>query len=137
MWRKMTEGDLIAHLSQGEVDRFRQSAGFTDAVPEVLSATAGLVRAHVRTAGISVAPSPGTIPEELVGPAADYAVFDLLKRFRLPIGEERRTARKDALEMLQKVAERKLAVEGASEESSATPAVSPVAAPPRPHRLLD
>ena len=137
MWRKPTEGDLVARLSQGEVDRFRQSAGFVDAVAEVLAATAGLVRAHVRTAGIAVSPEPGTIPEELVGPAGDYAAYDLLKRFRLPITEERRGARKDALEMLKRVAERKLAVEGASEEASGTPAVAPLAAPPRPHRLLD
>ena len=138
-WRNLTEVDLLAHLSQGAVDRFRQSAGFADAVAEVLASTAGIVRAHVRTAGISVAPASGTIPDELVGPAADYAAYDLLKRFRLPVGEERRAARKDALEMLQKVAERRLAVEpGVVEDAAGSlAAVSPAVGKATPPHLLD
>ena len=76
----------------------------------------------------------------LVPPALDYAAFDLLKRFRLPIPEDRREARRQAIDLFARVAERKLAVEpdGEGEEAGASPSTAPATGRANPEkRLLD
>lgn len=141
-WRRLTEGDLAAYLSQREVEAYRRSADYTaDAVASILAATGHLVRAHVRSGGVRVSPaSEPAIPEALVPPALDYAAFDLLKRFRLPVPEDRREARRQAIDLFAHVAERKLAVEpdGEGEEAGASPSTAPATGRANPEkRLLD
>ena len=78
------------------------------------------------------------MPSMLLAPAMDYAAFDLLKRFNVPVGEDRRKARADASALFEKVAERKIAVDPADEdEESVSAAATPAAAPATPARLLD
>lgn len=142
MWRALTEGDLAAYLSRTEVDAYRRSADYTaDAVASILAATGSLVRAHVRSGGVRVSPaSAPAIPEALVPPAVDYAAFDLLKRFRIPVTEDRREARRQAIDLFARVAARKLAVEpeAEGEEAGASPSTAPATGRPNPEkRLLD
>ena len=138
-WIKPTRDDLTATTSADEVAAFGGSADFSDAVDAILARTADLVRGYVRAGGAKVPAVPGTIPPSLLAPAMDYAAFDLLKRFNIPVSEDRRRARADAIDLLEKVAERKIAVEPADDEEPAAAAVaaSPVAAPPSPARMLD
>ena len=137
-WIKPTKDDLTATVSADEVEAFGQSADFADAVEGILSRTSDLVRGYVRAGGTKVPATPGTIPPSLLAPAMDYAAFDLLKRFNIPVSEDRRKARTDALALFEKVAERKISVEPAAEaKTAASAASSPVAAPPNPARLLD
>ena len=138
-WIVPTREDLIATTSAEEVAAFGDSAEFADAVAGILARTADLVRGYVRAGGAKVPAQSGTIPPSLLAPAMDYAAFDLLKRFNMPMSEDRRAARTHALAIFEKVAERKIAVEPADEEEAAAAAVaaSPVAAPPNPARMLD
>ncbi len=137
-WIKPTKDDLTATVSADEVEAFGQSADFADAVESILSRTSDLVRGYVRAGGTKVPATSGTIPPSLLAPAMDYAAFDLLKRFNIPVSEDRRKARTDALALFENVAERKISVEPADEaETAASAASSPVVAPPNPARLLD
>jgi hypothetical protein len=138
-WIKPTRDDLTATTSAEEVAAFGDSADFADAVAGILARTADLVRGYVRAGGAKIPAEHGTIPPSLLAPAMDYAAFDLLKRFNIPVSEDRRKARTDAVALFEKVAERKLAVEPADDEEPAAAAVaaSPVAAPPNPARMLD
>ncbi len=73
-----------------------------------------------------------------MAPAMDYAAFDLLKRFDIPINEDRRKARTDATELFNRVAEGKMAIEPEDDpEGASAPAAAPAAAAPHPERLLD
>ena len=92
-WTKPTRDDLTATVSAEEVDAFGDSADFADAVSGILSRTTNLVRGYVRAGGAKVPAEPGTIPPSLLAPAMDYAAFDLLKRFNIPVSEDRRKAR--------------------------------------------
>ncbi len=136
-WRTLTDDDLVAYLSQREVAVYRASAGSDDVVRPTLEATTSLVRSYVRTAGVRLAAAENEIPASLVPPAIDYAVYDLLKRFRLPVGEDRRTARKDAMALFHDVASRRFSVEPADEVVDTAPAVTPMAGHVNPPRLLD
>ena len=138
-WIKPTRDDLTATTSAEEVAAFGDSADFADAVSGILARTADLVRGYVRAGGAKISAEPGTIPPSLLAPAMDYASFDLLKRFNIPVNEDRRKARTDAVALFEKVAERKIAVEPADDEEPAAAAVaaSPVAAQPNPARMLD
>lgn len=137
-WIKPTKDDLTATVSSDEVAAFGQSADFADAVDAILARTADLVRGYVRAGGTKVPEASGTIPPSLLAPAMDYAAYDLLKRFNIPVSEDRRKARTDAIALFEKVAERKISVEPAEDEGTASAAASsPVAAPPNPARLLD
>ena len=101
-WTRPTRDDLTATLSAEEVDAFAQSADFGDAVDATLAQTAAAVRGFVRAGGCRVASGEGLIPPSLVPFAMDYAAFRLLKRFNVPVGEDRRKAYEDALDVFKK-----------------------------------
>ena len=135
-WRKPTERDLAATLSQEEIDKFRRSFPDGDPVGDILLRTAELVRGHCRSnRSLMVSPEAGTLPESLISPAMDYAAFDILKRMPLKINDERRMAREAAEALFGKVADGKVTPEDA-EDGSGTRA-GPSFADPHPPRLLD
>ncbi len=140
-WRKLTEDDLVAFLSQKEVDAYRRSADFSpDVIAAILTSTGNFVRGHVRASGVSMSPaSAPAIPDSLVSPALDYAVYDVLKRMKVAVGEDRRTARAQAIELFKRVADGKMAVEPEFEAdaSGGSPAKSPAYGIVHPARLLD
>lgn len=137
VWRAPTETDLAAALSQREIDAFRQSpsaTGASDPVRAVLAQAAGRVRAACRTNGRVRMGPDGTVPPDLMRECVAVAAFDVLKRLPVPVGEDRRTAYRDALALLDKVASGDLVPEGDGEDGDASrPATSPLAddGPPR------
>ncbi len=135
-WTKLTRDGLIATLAQREVDAFSRSADFGDAVDAILAQTADAVRGFVRAGGRKVPSDAGLVPPSLVPFAYDFAVFRLLKRFNVPVGEDRRKANESATDIFMKVAEGKYAVEPAEEADDATSAALPSFVPANPERRL-
>ena len=93
-WRKPTQDDLTARLSQDELDAFAVSAGFSsDVVEGVLSQSAAFARDAVRSGGrCRLSPEDGAIPEGLFRPVLAIAVLDLLNRFSVQPTDARREA---------------------------------------------
>lgn len=137
-WTKPTADGLTATLSAAEVTAFGRSAGFEDAANVILSQTAATVRGFVRAGGVRLSAVDGLVPPSLLAFAYDFAAYRLLKRMNIRVGEDRRKAYEDAMEMFRRVAEGKMAVEPDDEDVGASmPAVTPAAAPASPARLLD
>lgn len=137
-WITPTRDDLTATVSAAEISAFGESSDFTDAVDAILARTVSFVRGFVRAGRVRLAADAGSIPASLLAPAMDYAASDLLKRFNVPMSEDRRKARADALALFEKVAARQLAVEPADESASPdeVPA-APSSTAPCPPRMLD
>ena len=137
-WITPTRDDLTATVSAAEITAFGESSDFTDAVDAILARTVSFVRGFIRAGRTRLAADEGTLPASLLAPAMDYAAFDLLKRFNVPMSEDRRKARADALALFKKVADRRLAVEPAdgAEALDEVPA-APSSTAPCPPRMLD
>lgn len=137
-WITPTRDDLTATVSAAEITAFGESSDFTDAVDAILARTVSFVRGFVRAGRVRLTADEGKIPSSLLAPAMDYAASDLLKRFNVPMSEDRRKARADALALFEKVAARQLAVEPADESASPdeVPA-APSSTAPCPPRMLD
>ena len=106
-WRKPETRDLTAKLNQRELTAFKQHPDFAsmaDPAADLLEQTAEMVRGYCRTnKQVRMSPILGTIPEGLMSPAMDIAVFDVLKRINVNPNEARKAAWEKALELLEKV----------------------------------
>lgn len=119
-WRIIDESDLASAISQREIDVFRKDGAVdgSDPVDRLLASTAGFVRAYVASNGsVRLAPDPRSLPDALIGPAMALAAYDVLKRFPVEVGQDRKAARDEAMRILDLVREAKLNVEsyGASD----------------------
>lgn len=107
-WRKPELRDLAAKLNQRELDSFRQHPDFktmADPAADILEQTAEFVRGFCRTnKQVNMSPEAGTIPEGLISPAMDYAVYDVLKRINVTPNEARKAAWEKAIDLFEKVA---------------------------------
>ena len=135
-WTKLTRDGLVATLAAREVDAFSRSADFGDAVDAILAQTADAVRGFVRAGGRKVPGDAGLVPPSLVPFAYDFATFRLLKRFNVPVGEDRRKAYDAAMDIFRKVAAGEMAVEPADDADDATSAALPSFVPANPERRL-
>jgi hypothetical protein len=105
MWRQLTRDDLTAKLADDEANAFSKRAWAIDPVPPLLEMTADWVRDACRSNGnVRLSPEEHSIPAGCVTFAMDYAVVDLLKRMSLPVNEDRRKAREEALKYFDKIA---------------------------------
>ena len=112
MWRKPTEDDIVATLSRAEVDAFRQADWDADPVEMLLNRAASYVRGYLATNGnIRLSPNEHEIPEATISPAMDYVAVDILKRLDIPISDDRKEARKEAVAYFDKIATGRLSVE--------------------------
>ena len=139
-WRELTEADLAATLSQREVDAYRQSspASGEDPVAGLLARTAEMALGYCRANRALRVPATGrAVPGSLVSACCDWAAYDVLKRQPVPVGEDRRRARDQALELFKAVAAGTVTPEPPEDGAAAAAAGSPLAAPPYPPRLLD
>ena len=139
-WRRLTKADLAAALSQAEIDAYRKSVGSgqTDPVGALLSRTAEMARGYCRAnRAVGLPDDPESVPGMLVAACCDYAAYDVLKRMPVPVGEDRRRARDQALELFKAVARGEVTPEREEETSDSAAAGSPASAPPCPPRLLD
>ena len=105
-WRKPTQDDLTARLSQDELDAFAASAGFSsDVVDGVLAQSAAFARDAIRSGGrCRLSPVDGTIPEGLFRPVLAIAILDLLNRLSIAPTDARRDAAKAAEDYLKDIA---------------------------------
>ena len=133
MWRKITEDDIQATLSQLECDAFRQSylgEKYFDAIELLSKRAAAMVRGYLSTNGnIRMSPNEYEVPEATISPAMDYIALDILKRLDIPANDDRRNARKDAITYFEKIAAGRLTVESygsADDKSSGGPAIEVV-----------
>lgn len=136
-WTKLTRDGLVATIAAREVDAFSRSADFGDAVDAILAQTADAVRGFVRAGGRKVPGDAGLVPPSLVPFALDFTAYRLLKRFNVPVGEDRRKAYDAAMDIFGKVASGAMAVEPADDAGDATSATLPSFVPARPERRLD
>ena len=106
MWRKITEADVVSTLSRKEVDAYQKSTDEgTVPIEELCRRTAQMVRSYIRAgARVNVSADGETIPEGLISPACDYLAFDILKRMPVPVGEDRRRAREQAIALFDELA---------------------------------
>lgn len=106
-WRVPETRDLTAKLNQRELTAFKQHPDFAtmaDPSADILEQTAEMVRGYCRTnKQVRMSPAHGTIPEGLMSPAMDYAVFDVLKRINVQPNEARKAAWEKAIEIFEKV----------------------------------
>ena len=112
-WRKPTQDDLTARLSQREMDAFSRSAVFSlDVVEGVLAQSAAFARDAVRSGGrCRLSPEDGAIPEGLFRPVLAIAILDLLNRFSLQPTDARREAARAGESYLGEVAAGKITAE--------------------------
>ena len=139
MWTIPQETELVATLSAAEIQAFRASADFSDdVVVSILSRTVALVRDYLRSnGGVKLSPDESALPAGCIAHAMDYAAYDLLKRFNLPVSDPRQRARDEAVAYFGAIAEGKLTPESYEDDGTSTKAVSPAYAPAIPERLLD
>lgn len=114
-WKKPTNEDLVATLSQVEVDEFKKSQEFeehNDPTPRILADVAELVRGYCRklanNGAIRIHPEDGYIPTGLMNPAMDIAAYRVLKRFNINMTDARQKAYDSALDILKDVADGKI-----------------------------
>ena len=119
-WRLTTSDDLAATLSDMEIEAFRTSwTGDGDPIELLLSRTAALFRAAIRTGGrAKLSRIAYALPEAVISKAMDYAAFDVLKRLDVAINEDRRRARTDAEELLKRLEKGDFEVESDGETDS-------------------
>lgn len=133
-WRPLSKDDLLAKLEENEINAFSKRSWTADPIPAILDMTGDMVRDACRSNGnVRLSPEQHSIPSGCVTFAADYAVVDLLKRMALTVNEDRRRARKEALDYFARISEGKMTPEsfGASETAqSGGPAVDLVSTYP-------
>ena len=119
-WRKPTQDDLTARLSQDELDAFAVSAGFSsDVVDGVLAQSAAFARDAVRSGGrCRLSPEDGAIPEGLFRPVLAIAVLDLLNRFSVQPTDARREAARAGESYLGEVAAGKITPESSAADDA-------------------
>ena len=62
---------------------------------------------------------PSLLPVSLVSAACDYMVFDILKRLDVEVGEDRRRARQQAIDLFDRVERGEVTPEGWDEPETA------------------
>ena len=127
-WRKPTQEDLVARLSQTEISAFTRASTFeTDAADGVLAQSAAFARDAMRSGGrCRLSPTDGEIPNGLFRPVLAIAILDLLNRFNVHPTEARREAARAAEDYLKEIAAGRIVpesfdAEGGEEAKSAGP----------------
>ena len=127
-WRKPTQEDLVARLSQPELSAFARASTFeTDAADGVLAQSAAFARDAMRSGGrCRLSPTDGEIPDGLFRPVLAIAILDLLNRFNVHPTEARREAARAAEDYLKEIAAGRIVpesfdAEGGEEAKSAGP----------------
>ena len=105
-WRKPTQEDLVARLSQTEISAFTRASTFeTDAADGVLAQSAAFARDAMRSGGrCRLSPTDGEIPDGLFRPVIAIAILDLLNRINANPNEARREAARAAEDYLKDIA---------------------------------
>lgn len=138
MWKTVTETDLASTLSQREIDVFRRDAATdgSDAVAALLERTAARVRIYVATNRAVVMGEYPSVPASLVSTVCDLAAYDILKRFPVEVGADRKAARDAAEALLKDIASGRIVPESSGSDTVSV-AATPSSTRPAPNRFLD
>ena len=119
-WRKLTLADIAAHLSQEEMDAYRQLPDFQtdrDPILDLCVDVAAQCRMMIRkNFFVALSPKRDELPPELISLACDIVVFKILKRMPENLTEPRQIAYKDAIDLLNRIANDDLRPESWSDE---------------------
>lgn len=106
-WRRLTLQDVAAHLSQEEMDAFRQLGDFqsqADPIDDLCLEVAAFCRMKLRkNVYVRLSPDVAALPPELISPACDIVAFKILKRFPMEPHEARKLAYQNALDLLKEI----------------------------------
>lgn len=137
-WREPTTIDLTAVLNTREVDVYQRAGvvGEVDPADALMAHAVGVLRGYLRRGGVPMSPRGAEIPEELMGPAMDYAAYSLCKRLAVPVSKERADAWRAATELFRAIGERKLMPEPYTDPAAAGGALRPLVSDPSETAIL-
>jgi len=123
MWRAPVEDDLKLSLSELELEAYAEAASRepgTETTAGMLARGANYVRGFLRANPTVTLGPAGTIPASLVAPLMDYLCVDAIKRLPVTISDERREARRQAIQTFRDAAKGVFLVEsfGADDDAS-------------------
>jgi len=120
-WRKLDLADVAAHLSQEEMDGYRQYGDFRtneDPIVVLCKEVAAFCRMKLRkNFFVKLSPNVDELPPELISPACDIVAFKILKRMPVETTEARKLAYTSAIELLNEIQEDKIRPESYKEET--------------------
>jgi hypothetical protein len=129
MWRTLTEGDVLAVLSEPEASAYQSAAigSGQDVLVDVLGAVVNHCRGYIADNSANSLAEGLTLPERCLRPALHLVRKDLLTRLDMEVSEDRRKDAAEALRFFERVADGKVGIEqptGAIDNSSPSPAIS-------------
>ena len=138
-WRRPTEDDFLATLEEREADVFARNLE-ADRAPlrQQMALAVSHARGCVRSGRKCRMPADeGLLPDMLVGPAMDYAAFNLLSRLRRDVNASRTKKYERACALFDKVAAGSIVPEDFGEDPTTVEPASALARPSiRPKRRL-
>ena len=138
-WRRPTEEDFLATLEEREADVFARNLEADRApIGQQMALAVSHVRGCVRSGRKCRMPADESLlPDMLVGPAMDYAAFNLLSRLRRDVNASRTKKYDRACALFDKVASGAIVPEDFGEDpSTVAPAAALATASVRPKRRL-
>jgi hypothetical protein len=129
MWRTLTEGDVLAVLSEPEASAYQSAAigSGQDVLVDVLGAVVNHCRGYIADNSANSLAEGLTLPERCLRPALHLVRKDLLTRLDLEVSKDRLDDAKEALRFFERVADGRVAIEqptGAIDTSSPGPAIT-------------
>jgi phage gp36-like protein len=125
-WRAITETDLLQRMNSDELTELRETglaSGQSDPVAEQIEQVINFVRGYISANPANTLGPDGTLPERLIRPACDILVIDVSSRsagFLMDLSETRKTAKSDAIRLLEQVAAGNYAIESPDTEGTDT-----------------
>jgi len=114
-WVTITEAMLIKYVSGAEIDALRSAAlaaGQVDPVDPTIDEITELVRGYIAACAENSMGDAGTIPERLVSHACTLILCAIITRVPgYELDDDRAQAKKDALRLLEQVADCDYAIE--------------------------
>lgn len=113
-WRAITRADVTASLTLKETESYQRSGDFgDDPLPILIERTTAYARLAIRSNGrVRMSPDANALPVSVISPACDYMIFDILKRIDVEVGEDRRRARQQAIDLFDRIERGEVTPEG-------------------------
>jgi len=128
-WNAITEDDVLTVLAGPELEAIRAAAlkaGQVDPLQPTIDDVTDMVRGYVAGCATNQLGPDGTIPAKLMRPALNILAVDMPNRVRQSIPDARKEARKEAIRILEQVANCKFHIEApATPSEEATGHIKP------------
>ena len=113
-WNALTEADVLTVLAGPELEAIRAAAlkaEQVDPVQPVIDEVTSLVRGYIAGCSSNQLGPDGTIPDKLQRPALDIIAVNIPARVRQKTTDDRNQAKKEAIRLLERVADCKFHIE--------------------------